>query len=229
MGQGTGGYGSGRTSFAQHLMTGLPPVTTSSHSYGYGGTNTIIEVNFENCGASVPPTKHACGPCELPSTWNPGCTSSGPAPLSPPPDHGPGGSFPPPYFGCGKDCSSNGMCVDNTCACDTGFFGLDCADGCPTDWSSDKCACCPSGVFDSVGQCCAVEAGFRPVVDKKGICCSKGRLDGCGNCDGDGVAIDRNGRCCPVRPYHCCAILRPCASLRCVQPFARRCESCGHP
>ena len=96
------------------------------------------------------------------------------------------------------DCSSRGECVNtttppnvnatSTCVCELGAFGRQCADvGCPEEWSAAECACCPSGVFSLVGDCCDVTVpGTQPVLDINGACCASGHVDACGappSCD----------------------------------------------
>lgn len=69
--------------------------------------------------------------------------------------------------------------------------------GCPKEWSEADCECCPSGIVDITGQCCSSDNAVA-VVDKKGECCAAGYVDACGICGGDGVYMDRQGKCCKV-------------------------------
>ena len=115
----------------------------------------------------------ACAPISDPcQSANPSCSNE--APLSKMP------------FGNATElaaCSSHGVCVNNsTCKCDIGSFGRQCATrGCPLSWTSEQCACCPSGVFSRAGECCAVETpGVQPALDVNGTCCASGHVDACG-------------------------------------------------
>ena len=112
---------------------------------------------------------------------------------------------------CEGGCSGNGSCVDGRCDCAPGFYGRECATkGCPEEWSEEDCAACPSGVIDKAGKCC--EAGGReaPALDGEGECCASGTVDVCGRCNGGGVAVDKYGKCCPVRCRPLVAAVHAC-------------------
>jgi hypothetical protein len=98
-----------------------------------------------------------------------------------------------------RKCPGNSACADGVCSCLPGFFGARCEEGCPTGMA-DVCACCESGATNWKGECCHAASNVRPVVDKGGECCAAGRLDACGVCNGDGIAVDAMGHCCSVRP-----------------------------
>jgi hypothetical protein len=99
-----------------------------------------------------------------------------------------------------RKCSGHGRCVDNRCACSTGWAGPVCSVPsvqCKTGVVDVKGLCCSSSVLDASGQCCE---GEHPVLDRSGHCCLSGVLDACGMCDGNGVVLDATGQCCEVWP-----------------------------
>ena len=51
---------------------------------------------------------------------------------------------------------------------------------------------CESKVISGNLTCCPA----RSALDKDGNCCTSGRVDACGNCDGKGKSIDILGQCC---------------------------------
>ena len=83
--------------------------------------------------------------------------------------------------------------------------------------STTEVECCMDSLVDDAGNCCdAAPGAAAPSLDRHGVCCPSGRVDGCGECDPAvwGMGLDTTGFCCPVRtqplpsrmsaPSHCC-------------------------
>ena len=71
--------------------------------------------------------------------------------------------------------------------------------GMPEHWLVPFILCrwhCPAGVLSDSGDCCKSVSGTTPVLDQQGRCCSTGKLDACGFCNGVGLAVDYLGSCC---------------------------------
>jgi hypothetical protein len=120
------------------------------------------------------------------------------------------------YCASDSDCmnaaSPNLKCgpLSSSCECKPGWFGTYC-----DSRSVSTAPSCVDGVSDVTGACCGgpidIDSGMccgnaTSVVDRSGRCCTSGRVDACGVCDGDGVAVDVTGRCCnvPLGPSGVC-------------------------
>lgn len=113
------------------------------------------------------------------------------------------------------ECGVHGVCdvVSGSCGCERGWTGRDCSivDYLSTSTTSgDTCdgvrdargICCSYGIDAVTGVCC----NPSDVMTRDGRCCD-GMLDGCGECNGDGVGVDSEGTCCktPISPMgRCC-------------------------
>jgi hypothetical protein len=123
-----------------------------------------------------------------------------------------------------------GMICDDSyrCYCMPGRFGYACEfdmleSQIPLRWTQKERACCASGVVSANGTCCVGSGNRLPQVDANGNCCD-GNVDGCGVCNGKGVALDGQNKCCLVRSRMRCRTM----SWHARRHYAGSSEACQH-
>ena len=110
-----------------------------------------------------------------------------------------------------ETCSYKGTCEEGVCDCGPTVIGLFCdvSRVCGFDRLGTLDGRCCAGTIDAVGMCCPTHLPDTPaVIDGDGNCCYSGKVDACGECDGEARTVDVRGECCPGKldaGGFCCA------------------------